>query len=156
MFCGAFHFLLLHVKAPTMNVSQKGRLYHKGKSLRNDLRSLIIDTIVEAGGDIVSRLFPGNFAVIAKTFKLKTYNVVKLWRQFVAKWIPQAPKVSSSWLRRLQPHDLDFIKFLKTDRPSLTSGELLRELNEYSQIPGGVSHVTINRTVRNCMRRGKW
>ena len=31
----------------------------KGKSLQNDLRSLIVDEIVEEGGDIVTGFFPG-------------------------------------------------------------------------------------------------
>ena len=55
-----------------MNVSQKGRLYHREKPLQNDLRSSVIDGIVSAGGDIATGYFPGNFAAIAKTFKLKS------------------------------------------------------------------------------------
>ena len=49
-----------------------------------------------------------------------------------------------------------FIEFLKTDRPSLTSGELLSELNEYSETTGGASHVTMNCPVKNCMQGEKW
>ena len=59
-------------------------------------------------------------------------------------------------MRSLQPNYLDFIEFLKTDRASLTSEELLTEVNEYCQIPGGVSTVTINRAVRKYMREGEW
>ena len=59
-----------------MNVSQKGRSssYHKGKSLQNDLRSLIIDEIVEEGGDIVTGFFPGNLANVARKFKLRPHK----------------------------------------------------------------------------------
>ena len=38
----------------------------------------------------------------------------------------------------------------------MTSGELLKEVNEYCEIPGGVSTVTINRAVRKYMYKGEW
>ena len=106
-----------------MNIlSQKGRSYRRGKPLQNDLRSLIIDAIVDTGGDIVTGYFQGNFAAIARTFKLKRDAVVKVWRQFVANSDHELPKSTATGVRSLQPNDLDFIEFLKTDRPSLTSG----------------------------------
>ena len=52
-------------------LSQKGLSYRRGKPLQNDLRSLVIDAIVDAGGDIVTGYFQGNFAAIARTFKLQ-------------------------------------------------------------------------------------
>ena len=139
-----------------MNVSQKGRSYHKGKSLQNDLRSLIIDEIVAEGGDIVTGFFPGNLANVARKFKLTYNTVANVWRQFIEKRDHERPKSLATGVRCLQTDDLDFIEFLKTDRPSLTSGELLREVNEHCQIPGGVSTVTINRAVRTSMHEGKW
>ena len=117
---------------------------------------MVIDAIVDAGGDIVTGYFQGNFSAIARTFKLKRDTVVKVWRQFVANSDHELPKSTATGVRSLQPNDLDFIEFLKTDRPSLTSGELLTEVNEYCQIPGGVSTVTINRAVRKYMREGEW
>ena len=139
-----------------MNLSQKGHSYRRGKLLQKDLRSLVIDEIVNAGGDIATGYFPGNFAAIAKTFKLKTDTVMKVWRQFVANTDHERPKFIATGARSLQPDDIDFIEFLKTDRPSLTSGELLKEINEYCEIPGGVSTVTINRAVRKYMHEGEW
>ncbi len=139
-----------------MSVSKKGHLYQRGKSLQNDLRSLIIDEIVNEGGDIVNGYFPGNFATIASKFRVKYDTVVKIWRQFVANNDHERPKPRSAGVTILQTHDLDFIELLKTGKPSLTSGELLNEVNEYCDIPGGVSTVTINRAVRNCMHEGKW
>ena len=113
-----------------------------------------IDAIVDAGGDIVTGYFQGNFAAIAKTFKLKRDTVVKVWRQFVAT-DHELPKSTATGVRSLQPNDLDFIEFLKTDRPLLTSGEFLREVNECCQIPG-VSTVTIDHAVRKYMHKGEW
>jgi hypothetical protein len=73
-----------------MNVSQKGRSYHKGKSLQNYLPSLIIDEIVEEGGDIVTRFFPGNLANVARKFKLKSAahkRTCHTYLLFVTSWI---------------------------------------------------------------------
>ena len=136
-----------------MSVSKKGRLYQRSKSLQNYLRSLIIDEIVNKGGDIVNGYFPGNFATIASKFRVKYDTVVKIWCQFVANNDHECPKPQSAGVTILQTHDLDFIKLLKTSKPS---GELLNEVNEYCDIPGRVSTVTINRAVRNCMHKGKW
>ena len=82
--------------------------------------------------------------------------MANVWRQFIEKRDHERPKSLATGVRCLQTDDLDFIEFLKTDRPSLTSGELLREVNEHCQIPGGVSTVTINRAVRTSMHEGKW
>ena len=74
---------------------------------------------------------------------------MKVWRQFVANRDHERPKSIATGARSLQPDDIDFIEFLKTDRPSLTFGKLLREVNAYCEIPGGVSTVTINHAVEN-------
>ena len=75
---------------------QKGRLYQRGKSLQNDLRSLLIDEIVNEGGDIVNGYFLGNFATIASKFRVKYDTVVKIWRQFVANNDHERPKPRSA------------------------------------------------------------
>ena len=73
-----------------MNVSQKGRSYHKGKLLQNYLPSLIIDEIVEGGGDIVTGFFPGNLANVARKFKLKPAAhklTCRAYLLFLTSWI---------------------------------------------------------------------
>ena len=139
-----------------MDVSQEGRSYQRGKSLQNDVRSLIIDEIVEQGGDIATGFFPGNLANVARKFKLKYNTVATVGRQFIENRDHERPKSLATGVRCLKGDDLDFIEFLKTDRPSLMSGELLKEVNEHCRIPGSVSTVTINRAVRTYMNEGKW
>ena len=63
-------------------------------------------------------------------------------------------KSLATGVKPLKTDDLDFIEFLKTDSPSLTSGELPREVSEHRQIPGGISTATINRAVRSYMHEG--
>ena len=66
------------------------------------------------------------------------------------------PTSKASGLKHLQQVDIEFIELLKTDKPSLTSGELLKETNQYCFIQGGTSKVALNRAVRTSMHDGKW
>lgn len=139
-----------------MDVSKIGRVYGKGKPLSNDFRSLVIDEIVESGGDIITGFFPGNFAVIARKLKLKRDTVVKVWNNFCLTGKHEQPRTKAKGVKSLQPDDLELIEVLKPDKPSMTFGELLREINEYCYIPGDINKVTVNRAVRKSMKDEQW
>ena len=53
-----------------MEVSGKGQTYFRGKPLDNNFRSLIIDEIVEMGGDIITGYFPGDLETVASKLKI--------------------------------------------------------------------------------------
>ena len=114
-----------------MEVNEQGRTYQRGKALSNEVRSMIIDEFVENGGDITTGYFPGSFDNTAKKFKLKIDTVKKLWKTFHTTGEFKRPKPCSSGVKHLQPEDLEFIEVLKTNRPLMTSGELLRNVNDY-------------------------
>ena len=54
-----------------MEVNKYGRTYQRGKAISDEFRSLIIDEIIEHGGDMITGYLPGSFDEIAKKFKLK-------------------------------------------------------------------------------------
>lgn len=139
-----------------MNVSKLGRVYGKGKCISNDFRSLVVDEIIENGGDMITGFFPGNFAAIARKLKLKRDTVVKVWNNFCSTGTHEQQQTQASGVKSLQTDDIKFIELLKTDKPSLTSGELLKEINEYCLIPGGTNELTVNRAVRKWMHEGQW
>ena len=139
-----------------MEVNKQGRTYQRGKALSDEVRSMIIDEFVENGGDITRGYFPGSFDNIAKKFKLKIDTVQKVWKTFHTTGEFKRPKPCSSGVKHLQPEDLEFIEVLKTNRPSMTSGELLRNVNDYCELPIGTSEPAINRAVLNHMQQGKW
>ena len=115
----------------------------------------MIDEIVENGGDITTGFVPGSPSCIAKKFKLKIDTVKKVWKRFYTTEGFKRPKTVSSGVKHLQPEDLEFIEVLKTIRPSMKTGELLRNVNDY-YLPIGTSKPAINRAVCNHMRQGKW
>lgn len=64
------------------------------------------------GGDTATGFFESSFHDVATKIKFSKETVQKIWRT-------------------LKPDDLEFIKFLKTDKESMTSGELLKEVTDH-------------------------
>ncbi len=137
-------------------VTKLGRTYIRGKAIQDDLRSIVIDQIVEMGGDTATGFFQGSYNAVASKLKLSVETIKKIWRTFCESGDVKRPKSCASGVKHLKPEDLQFIKFLKMDKPSMTSGELLNEVTEHCFIPGGISKETLNRAVRNYMDDGKW
>lgn len=139
-----------------MAVNNLGRTFSRGKSLTNDFWSLIIDEIVENGGDIITGFFPGSFNDVARKLRVHRNTVNKVWKTFCTSRDFKLPKPISSGVRHLQPQDLQFVEFLKTNRPSMTTGKLLRNVNGFCVLHSGTSKQALNRAVRNFMPGGKW
>lgn len=137
-------------------VNKFGRSYNRGKSVQDDLRSLVIDEIVERGGDTATGFFNGSYRAVGSKLKLSSKPVQKIWKKFCSSGLVKRTKTCASGVKSLKQEDVEFIKFLKTDKASMTSGELLKEVTEHCFIPGRISKETINRAVRNYMDNGKW
>lgn len=65
-----------------LTVSKSGRSYIPGKPLSSDLRHLIIDKIVEGGGDPLTMMFPGRFVDIANELNVSSATVSKIWKNY--------------------------------------------------------------------------
>ena len=65
-----------------LTVSKSGRSYIPGKPLSSDLRHLIIDKIVEGGGDPLTMIFPGRFVDIANELNVSSATVSKIWKNY--------------------------------------------------------------------------
>ena len=137
-------------------VNKHGRTYIRGKALHQDFRSIVIDEIVEVGGDIATGFFEGSYSAVASKLKVSSDTIKKIWKAFCTSGESERPKSCASGVKQLKPDDLEFIEVLKTDKPSMTSGEILKEVKRHCFIPGGTSKEAINRAVRNFMREGKW
>lgn len=61
-----------------------GRVYQHGIGLSVDLRSLIIQELIENGSNSVTgKVSLGVFSHVAKKFKVRVKNVCKIWKQYV-------------------------------------------------------------------------
>ena len=65
-----------------LTVSKSGRSYIPGKRLSSDLRHLIVDKIVEGGGDPLTMIFPGRFVDIANKLNVSSVTVSKIWKNY--------------------------------------------------------------------------
>ncbi|KAL9977766.1 hypothetical protein ACROYT_G015206 [Oculina patagonica] len=100
--------------------SKLGRFYDRWRALQVDLKRKIIQDIVEDGGDFVTGFFPGSFSVIAKRNRVKYDTVRKFWKDLVHNRNAGITERHTAGVKHLQQDDADFIRFLKTDRASMT------------------------------------
>jgi transposase len=116
----------------------------------------LIEDIVEQGGDFITGYFPGSFSEIALKYKVKYDTVRKIWKHFCDSGELKNEQHTTSRVKHLQQDDIQFIRFLKTQRPSMTTGELYKHVDEFCNVPGGISTTSIRRTVQNDMDEKKW
>ena len=57
-------------------------------------------------------------------------------------------KMRAAGIKPMQQDDIDFTRFLKTDRASMTAGELYKHTNEHCNIAAGTSNTAIRSTPR--------
>ena len=108
------------------------------------------------GGDPATGFFQGSYSAVSSKLKLSVETIQKIWKPFCESGEVKRHEFCASGVRLLKPEDMQLIKLLKMDRPSMTSGELLNEVTEHCFIPGGISKQTLNRAVRNYMNDRKW
>ena len=121
-----------------------------------DLRRKIVEDIVEDGGDFVTGFFPGTFSEIAERNRVKFDTVRKIWKEVEEKGDTGITKTHAAGVKQIQRDDIDFIRFLKTDRALMTAGELYKHTKEHCNIAAGTSNTAIRRVLRNNMTDGKW
>ena len=106
-------------------------------------------SIISYVSDIATGFFEGSYGAVASKLKVSSDTIKKTWKAFCTSGESKWPKSCASGAKQLKPEDLEFIEVLKTDKPSMTSGEILKEVKQHCFIPGGTSKETINTAVRN-------
>ena len=137
------------------DISARGRLFDRGKALNIDLRRKIIQDIIEEGGDFATGFFPGSFSLIACKNRVKYDTVRKIWKDLCDNGNEKVTSRAAG-VKHMQSDDIEFVRFLKTDRPSMTIGEIHKHVNEHCSIAGGTSKSAIQRVIKNSMNDGKW
>ena len=120
------------------------------------MRSAIVDKIVSQGGDIASGFFPGSFVDIARSFQIWPESVRKVWRLVCSEGTVGARLKKTGNPARIKPEDIEFMEFLKRERPSISYSSIKDKLDTFYDIEGGTSVSAIGRTVRNCLSDGPW
>ena len=141
-----------------LTVSKSGRFYIPEKPLSSDLRHLIIDKIVEGGGDPLTMIFPGRFVDIANELNVSLATVSKIWKNYCETGSLSPLKHRGGNPSRLSNGDLELIEVLKRQKPSITHAEVMDCLHDCGDLPFGTTSVTeVCNAVRNrlCIPSGK-
>ena len=134
----------------SVKISTRERTYSNGKSLSEDLRTLIIDKLQNLGASHVTGKIPcGVVTIVAKDLKLSNTVVSKIWKYYV---VNKTVVVTRNRIRNriLSEEDEDYIRQLVLMKPTLYKREI-RQLvlqNTNTRIPH-LSMTTVFDTVRH-------
>ncbi|XP_076085963.1 uncharacterized protein LOC143056700 [Mytilus galloprovincialis] len=127
-----------------------GREYLAGKATGRDMRSLIVQEIIEAGANLKTGEVPrGVYTKIADKFKINRQSVTNFWKRYVSEGSISQKKKEKTMLgrRKLNEPDVRLIEFIKKENPSITARELKDKLLRYSPASANVDVSTIYRTM---------
>ena len=142
-------------RVEAMLAAKTGRKYIPGKALSKDIRSGIIDAIVQTGGDYTSGFFVGNYSDVARKLSVSRQTVKNVWQKFVDSGeIGPRDKKGPQNPPHLTGTELELIEFLKQDTPSMPLSKIYDVVNTYCDVIGGTSKAAISRAVRKRMSCG--
>ena len=137
-----------------LKVNRFGRTYCTGVVLVQDMKTLIIDRILQEGGDRVTGYIPRSFRYFSEELRLSVNTVTKIWQQFYEELslTPRA-KGGTRW-SKLSEYDLELIELLKIEKPSVSLAEIISCLEEI----GGVdmSMAAVSRALKQILPSGPY
>ena len=118
------------------------------------MRSLIIDDILSAGGDVSTEYFPGSFRAIGSKYKVSGVTVSNVWNTFCQTGV-NLPRHTAArgQPNRLEEPELDLVQLLIKCRPSRTYKDIKENIEVHSTATASIS--TIGRAVRDHLPEGK-
>ncbi|XP_028397235.1 uncharacterized protein LOC114521047 [Dendronephthya gigantea] len=135
-------------------VSKYGRSYRNGKAVEGDLRRLVIDRCLAAGGDRISGFLSTSFTAIAHELKLSPNTVSKIWRRFCESNSEDPIQRGGDFSSKLTPGDLELIETLTKIRGSISLRELYSVLDELGDVGGDISLSSISRAIKRKLLSG--
>ena len=125
-----------------------------GKALGDDLRRLIIDKCLAAGGNRLTGELPVSLKSIANELCVCENTVMRIWRKFCTENVETPRKRGGDFSSKLTDGDLELIETLKCTKGSMSLRELFEIVEEFSDTAGNISVCAISRAVRNRLPSG--
>ena len=100
--------------------SKRGRLYTRGKALSEEFRLIIISKLVDGGANEETGSIPrGVKRKVALELLIDKNSVSRAWESWITnRDVAPKPKNSKGSQGKLDQNDLQYIEFLKRERPS--------------------------------------
>ena len=141
--------------SPSKNVSKRNRCYIHGQAVGDDLRSLVVSHIMEAGGNPESKYIPyGVVSRVARSVKLSNHAVKSIWDRFCDSGNVAPRPHGGGRKKKLQEHELLYAKQLKLEKPSIYLKEVKDKLAKFANVDASVS--TICKSYKCYMNDGPW
>ena len=131
-----------------------GRIFHRGKSVGKDTRSLIIDDILSRGGDVSTEVYPGRLRALGSKYKVSGVTVSNIRKTFcqTGENLPRHAAARGQ-PKRLEEPELDLVQLLIKRRPSITYKDIKENIEAYSTATASISF--IGQAVRDHLPEGK-
>lgn len=114
-----------------MATNKLGRDYSKAVGISKDLRSLIVQEIIERGGNSVTGEVPrGVITAVAEKFKVVVQTVSNVWKRYLSTGDLSESRRNTQGRPKLTEPDVRMIQFLKQEAPSVTGREVLDKLKK--------------------------
>ena len=137
-------------------VNEHGRLYAQGKPLSHDLRLLIINKIINNGGNRATGIFHGKYTDIARQLGVSSAVVSNIWKRYCEDGSISPKKNTGGNPSHLSQGDLQYVEFLKQQKPTITYDEIMQQLHEFGDLPYGTTSTTaLSEAVRHRLPSGK-
>lgn len=125
-----------------LKVNKFGRTYRPGMALSTEMRAIIIDRIVEEGGDRRTGFIPRPFKYFAEELRIHVNTVKSVWSKFCEEYcIIPAKRGGEKW-SKLSEDDLALIELLKIEKPSTSLAEIISCLDEMANVQVSMSAVS--------------
>ena len=131
-----------------------GSTFHRGKSIKKYMRSLIIDDILSGGVNVSTEYYPGSFRAIGSKYKVNGVAVLNVWKTFcqMGENFPRHVAAKGQPKRLAEP-ELDLVQpLINVDLRELTRALIKENIEEPSMATASIS--TIGRAVRDRFRQG--
>jgi transposase len=136
-------------------VSKSGRTYQNGKATGDDLRRLIIDKCLAAGGDRISGHLPTTYTAIANKVLVTANTVSKIWRRFCTDMTDSPLQRGGDFCSKLSAGDLELIETLKNVKGSMSLQEVYSVLEDFGDVGGDISISSISRAIKTKLLSGQ-
>lgn len=113
-----------------MQTNKYGRSFQSGKSLSKDFKNLILDELTDCHGGNKDTMFIkyGAFSKTAEKFKVSVNTVSNIWKEHCCGISTRSTGGHRGSSRKLSNQDIDFIEYMKIQKPSYTSTKIHAEL----------------------------
>ena len=149
------YIYVLQIKLTRMEarkVNQFGRSYRPGVALAQDLKFLIIDSIIRDGGDRITGYIPRSVTQFARELRVSVNTVKSVWFRYWEEMITTPKPKGGLTFEKLKEDDRELIEVLKLHSPSMSLSEIMEELEQL----GGqeISMSAVSRAIKSRLPSG--